>query len=312
VAITSVSPHLVAATTLNQVITVTGTGFDEASISSVTIAGCTTAPTYIVASPTSLVLKTAVDCAAGATGAALITITDTSSNTAVTTATTAKTLSFVAPPTIKTETASVHPITTENTNGQAYADQVASAPTKGGTVIRVTAGATGFSTTTAFPLSASLGGVALTAVHLVGVNAAAGNYFTGVTGAHPAADAAPVLKITNNGVSKSFAFNATPAAGVHDFAYAGSSISVSPAFGPDNAVGSVLTITGTGFSTTAGNDTVTIGGVSCPVSGTPTATSIKCNPAAVIVPGPKTVQVAVTGGLTSVVGANSTYTYVAQ
>src|SRR5664279_334398 len=70
--ITAVSPHLVAATTANQVINVTGTGFDESVIGGVTVTGCT-APTYIVASATSLLVKTDATCIAGA--GAVVTIT---------------------------------------------------------------------------------------------------------------------------------------------------------------------------------------------------------------------------------------------
>jgi hypothetical protein len=100
VTVTAVSPHVVAADTANRVITVTGTGFDEDVITGVTIAGCTTAPSYVVSSATTLLVKTAADCDP-ATGA-VITVTDTSSNTAVSdpTATGGKMkLDFVAPPT---------------------------------------------------------------------------------------------------------------------------------------------------------------------------------------------------------------------
>jgi hypothetical protein len=320
VSITGVSPHLVAALTANQVITVTGTGFDESVISSVAVAGCT-APSYIVSSPTTLLIKTDNTCAVGANKA--VTITDTSNNTAVSNPAASgggQALSFVAAPTIATAGAALHPVTTDNTAGMAYATQTTagtSASTKGGTVIRVTSGATGFSNATATPLSASLDGVALTSVTLVGTNGTAGNYFTGVVGSH-AADAAPVLKITNNGVSKSFVYGAGgagAAAGTFDFTYGGSTISVSPAFGASKG-GNKLTITGTGFSTTGASDVVTVGGVSCPLTTpVPTATQINCTvPATTLAAfaGPVAVQVAVTGGLTSVISSGSTYTYLAQ
>lgn len=317
--ITAVSPHLVAATTANQVITVTGSGFDESVISGVTVTGCT-APTYIVSSATTLLVKTDATCTAGTN--AVVTITDTSGNTAASVPTAtggAQALSFIVPPTIATESATVHPIVTDATAGMSYAAQTAvgiSGTTKGGTVIRVTSGATGFSNSTATPLAASLDGVAMTGVTLVGTNGTAGNYFTATLGAH-ATDAAPVLKITNNGVSKSFVYGTGNVAGTFDFQIGGSVITVSPAFGPSKG-GNHLVISGTGFSTTAANDTVTLigalGPVACPVFGTPTATSITCTVPADGAPyvGPAVAQVAVTGGLTSVVSAGSTYTYVAE
>ncbi len=306
--ITAVGPHLVPALTVNQVITVTGTGFDEAVITGVTVTGCTTV-SYVVSSPTTMLVKTDASCTAG-TGA-VVTVTDTSSNTAVSVPGTtggAQKLDFITAPSIVAGTAAIDAATTDNTATLAYASHGLTVSTKGGATIRVTSGANAFVTSTALPFSASLDGVALTAVKIVG--ATAGNYFTGVVGAH-VADAAPVLKITMNGVSKTFAYAAPGVSTGHSLQYAGSTIAVSPAFGPANG-GTLLTISGAGFSTTAGNDTVTIGGVSCPVSGTPTATSIKCTTAANTTPGPGTVQVAVTGGLTSVVSAGSTYTYLGQ
>lgn len=317
--ITGVSPHLVAALTANQVINVAGTGFDESVIASVGVTGCTS-PSYIVASATSLLVKTDASCTAGAN--AVVTITDTSGNTALSVpgaAGGAQALSFIAAPTVAVASATVRPVMTDNTSALTYAAQTTaggSATTKGGTVVRVISGATGFSNTTALPLSATLDGVALTGVKLVGANAAAGNYLTGIVGAH-AADAAPVLKITNNGVSKSFVWGAGGAgatAGTFDFAIGGSSITVSPAFGAANGTNK-LTITGAGFSTTGGNDVVTVGGVSCPLTTpVPTATTVTCTVPAALTPfnGPVTVQIAVTGGLTSVVGAGSTYTYVSE
>ncbi|MCX6396127.1 MAG: IPT/TIG domain-containing protein [Propionibacteriales bacterium] len=320
VTITGVGPHLVTALTANQVITVTGTGFDEDVITGVAVAGCT-APSYIVVSPTSLVVKTDNTCTVGA--GKVVTITDIASNTAVSVPGATgggQALSFIAAPTIATASATVRPVVTLNGAGLAYADQTTAAisgTTKGGTVVKVISGATGFSTSTTTPLAASLGGTPLTAVTLVGTNGTAGNYFTGVLGAH-AASAAPVLKITNNGVSKSFAYGAGGAsavAGTHDFTYAGSSISVSPTSGP-SAGGNKLTITGSGFSLTGANDVVTVGGVACPLTTpAPTATVINCTLPATTqsaFEGPVVVKVAVTGGLTSVVSPTSTYTYLAQ
>jgi hypothetical protein len=315
--ITAVGPHLVSALSANQVITVTGTGFDETAISGVTVGTCT-AVSYIVVSPTSLALKTDATCPVAA--GVVVTVTDNSGDAVSVPGAVggAQALSFIAAPSLATPVAtSARPVTTSNSSALTFAQVTAhglSASTKGGTVIKVTSGATGFANTTTYPLSATLGGVALTGVTLVGVGA--GNYFTGIVGAH-AADAAPVLKITNNGVSKSFPWtaNASAVAGTHDFTYAGSTIVVTPNFGASNG-GNKITITGAGFSLTGGNDVVTVGGVSCPLTTpVPTATTITCTvPITTLaaLEGPAIVQVAVTGGLTSVVGSGSTYTYVAK
>jgi hypothetical protein len=307
--VSKLSVHRLPALTANQVITLTGTGFDEDLIKSVAINGCTTAPTYVVSSPTSLLLKTKADCATTSTG--VITLTDTSDNTYVTVPGTtggALALAFAAAPTIADASDTVKPVVTDNTAGVAFGDQQTTANTKGGTVIRVKSGATPFVNSTTYPLAATLSGVPLTKVTMP----TGGAYFTGVLGAH-AADAAPVLKITSNGVSKSFVFGAGGASavsGTHDFKYAGTSISVSPV--SSGLSGTKITVTGAGFSTTAASDTVTVGGVACPVSGTPTATTIVCTAGAVATPGAKDVKVVVTGGQTSVVGATSTFSYLSE
>ena len=307
VTVSKVSVHHVAATTLNQVITVTGTGFDEDVISGVTIAGCVTAPTYVVTSPTTLSLKTAVDCAVGTNKA--ITVTDTSSNTAVTNPTAtggAMALDFVDAPALLTGDATHNPVVSENSQNIAYASQVLTGPTTGGTTIRIkSAAATPFVNTTAYPLAASVDGVALTKVTMH----TGGDYLTGVIGAH-AADAAPTVKVTSNGVTKSFPYHAAGSgmsAGDQSFQYAGTGITVSPASGPVNG-GNVISITGAGFTTST---TATVNSVSCPVSGTPTATVFKCTVAGVTTAGPVTVATS-TGGVTSVVGAGSTYTFLGQ
>jgi hypothetical protein len=301
--VTKLSAHRLPALTANQVITVTGTGFDEDLISSVKINGCTTDPTYVVQSATTLVLKTANDCATTSTGA--ITITDTSSNTYVTNPSLtggALALTFVAAPTVLTADATHRPVVTENSQGVAYADQVTSAPTKGGTTVRVYSGSTPFVNSTTYPLAASLGGVALSGI----VMHTGGDYFTGVVGAH-AADTAPVLKVTSNGVSKSFAYGAGGAsatAGTHDFQYKGTGITVVPASGAING-GTVISITGSGFTAST---TATVGGTTCPVSGTPTATLFKCTVPAATAAGAVNVATT-TGTVTSTISAGSTFTY---
>lgn len=312
--ITAVSPHLVPAGTANQVITVTGTGFNASNITSVAVTtpGDVACPTiYIVLSATEIAINTTgTTCA---TGAGTVTVTDASGSVTNSSAA-AQLLTFVAPPTIATPTATSYPMVNANTTLQTYAEQGAdglSASTKGGTVVKIVSGSTGFATSAALPISASFDGVPLTGITITG--SGAGNSLTGVLGAKTTApSASPVLTITNNGVSASFKYAASgDVAGTFDYLYSGSSITVSPASGPVNG-GTVLSIAGTGFSTTAASDVVTVGGVSCPISGTPTATLVKCTAPLTATAGPVTVQIAVTGGLTSVVGAGSTYTYLAQ
>jgi len=320
VTITKVNPAPIAALTANQVITVTGTGFDEASITDVSFSntGCTALP-YIVTSATTLVVKTKATCVAATN--VVVTITDSSSNTAVSTPLTgtAMKLNFITAPDLATPSATVHPIVLDNTSSLTYANQTSfgtSAPAlKAGSVIRVTSGAVPFvNVASTNPLSAKVNGVAVTDVTVVG--SGAGNYFTAKLGSTPAS-ATPNIAITNNLVTKTFTYNLpagspvvyTP--GTHDFKIAGSGIAVTPAFGAVKG-GTVLSIAGSGFSTTAGNNVMTVGGVACPNSGTPTATLIKCTVPAGTTPGPVTVQVAVTGGLTSVINAGSTFTYVAS
>jgi hypothetical protein len=298
VAITSVSPHIVASGSANQVIIVTGKGFDQSTITSVAISGtgaCTTSPDFIVVSATSLALKTVgTDCAAGAS---TITITD-ASGTATNTGVTAAALSFAAPPTLATVDASHNAVVTDNTSALAFADQALTAPIGGGTVIRVIAGATPFVTSTGTPLTASLGGVALTTITL----GAGGAYFTGKVGAHAAG--AAVLSVTSGGVTKSFT-----AAQTNNFSYAGSTITVTPASGPANG-GGTLTIAGTGFVAGA---TVKVGATTC---ATPvvTATKITCTIpklAAGSSDGPEAVVVT-NSGVNSVLSATSIYTYLSR
>jgi hypothetical protein len=152
-----------------------------------------------------------------------------------------------------------------------------------------------------YPLSASFDGVAMTKVTMH----TGGDYFTGVVGAH-AADAAPVLKITSNGVSKSFVFGAGGASATdqtHDFALAGNTITVSPASGPING-GTKLTVSGAGFTSST---SVTVDGNAC-TKVSQTATSFVCTTPAATTAGPVEVQ-ATTGSTTSVVSAGSTFTY---
>ncbi len=319
--ITSLSSHLLPATTANQVFTVTGTGFAEDLLASVSISGCTTDPMYIVTSATSLVLKTAADCAVGTNN--VITLTDLAGDTVVSTPASAtatiaaaQKLDFVAPPTLATIVANTtYPVIELNTAGQTGYDQVRTAPVTGGTTIKVTAGGTAFASSTAFPLAASLGGVALTTItpHFASGTTGPVDYFTGKVGAHAAG--AVALSVTSAGVTKSFTNAQT------GFSYAGTTISIAPAFGASDG-GNVVKITGAGFVPSgAGASTVTVCGVSAPVVTTgSTATLLNVTVPAFTdatvaatdpVDGPCTVKVT-TGSIASVVNPGSTYTYVAQ
>ncbi len=299
VSITGVSPHIVASGTKNQVITITGKGFDQNTMSGVVLSGagaCTTDPDFIVVTPTTLVLKTVgTDCAAGAS---TITITD-ASGTATNPAGATTALTFAAPPTLVTVDATHNAVVTDNTSALAFADQATTAPVAGGTVIRVIAGSTPFVNSTATPLTASLGGVALTGIAL----GPSGAYFTGKVGAHAAGAAA--LSITSGGVTKAFT-----AAETNNFSYAGSSVTVTPTSGPSNG-GTSLSVTGTGFTASS---TVSVGGATC-VSPVVTGTAkIVCTVpklAAGKTDGPAAVVVT-TGGVASVLTATSVFTYLSR
>src|SRR3712207_444242 len=133
-----------------------------------------------------------------------------------------------------------------------------------------------------------------------------GDYFTGVVGAH-AADAAPVLKVTSNGVSKSFTYGAGGAsatAGTHDFQYKGTGISVAPASGPING-GTVISITGSGFT---GSTTATVAGPTRRVGDHPPAPLFNSPPPAASAGGAVNV-VTTTGSVTSTIGSGSTFTF---
>lgn len=259
VSITAVSPHLVPAGLVDQVITITGKGFTQSTMSGVVISGvggCTTDPQYIVVSPTTLVLKTVgTDCAAGVS---VVTITD-ASGTAVNPAGAAAALSFTAVPTLATVDSTHWAVTTDNTATLAYADQIATAPVTGGTSIRVLKGAVAFVNTVDAPLKATLGGNPITNIAMpVG-----GAYFTGTVAAHAAG--AVALTVTSGNATTAFTALQT------GFAYLGAGLVVAPVSGPAKG-GTALTITGVGFT---GTTSVTVGGVAA-TSLVVTATKITC------------------------------------
>jgi hypothetical protein len=299
VGITAVSPHYVPAGKASQVITLTGKGFDQSTMTGVVLSGagaCTTDPQYIVVTPTTLVLKTAdTDCSVGAS---TITITD-SSGTAVNPVGAATALNFTAAPTLLATDSTHNSVTTDNTAGLAFADQVLSAPVTGGTAIRVLAGSVPFINPTDAPLKASLNGVALTAITMpVG-----GAYFTGKLGAHAAA--AGSLTVTSGNATATFITT-----DINDFAYAGNTMSVLPVSGPANG-GTVITITGIGFSSSS---TVTVGGVSATaVAATGTTKLVATVPqlASGASDGPAVVTVT-TGGVSPVFSVTSVFTYLSS
>lgn len=308
--VTAANPGKIAAMTRNQVITLTGTGFSEESLAKVHIANCTDGADpavivdlpYIVISPTTMYVKTNDKCAVSAGNA--ITLTDAAGDT-LTTATATTKVEFVAPATLAT----TNPVILNSTAGQPVADQVKTASTSGGATIKVTAGATKFVAT---GFSASLGGVPLTNV-VMGAN---GDFFTAKVGARAAGDVA--LSVVSGGVTKNFTVAET------GFKYAGSTITVSPAFGPSDG-GNVITVAGAGFVPTGiGASTVAFlcGGAPVPatLAAGSTVTSLKVTvpkwvdtdaDAATAVEGLCTVKVS-TGSTDSVLSAGSTYTYAAQ
>ncbi|GAB2462709.1 IPT/TIG domain-containing protein [Jatrophihabitans fulvus] len=300
--ITSLSVHRLPALTAKQSIVVTGTNFDEDSINDVTVAGCT-AGIYAVTSPTTLIFKTDNTCAVG--NNVVVTIDPVTGSNVVTTPSTntKQALAFVAAPTLADNDGTTFPVVTAGSAGQTAPKT--SASSGGGTAIKVTAGSTPFVNSTTYPLSATLDGVKLTGVTM----ASGGGSFTATLPAIPA-DAAPVLRVTSNGVSKSFAYAAasssTTVADSHAFQIAGISIKVGSASGPMDG-GNKLAVTGTGFTTST---TVTVDGNSCPVvAGSVKATTVTCTVPAATAEGPVTVQTT-TGSVTSTVSAGSTYTYV--
>jgi len=244
--ITKVAPTILASDMKNTVITVTGTGFDESDFptdgSGVALSSggtdCGT-PIYIVASPTTLVIKTTTnDCDAG-TG--VVTLTDAAGDPAVTSA--AGAFKFVDPPTLRTldsdsdGTNDQNAVMTDATSGLPYAQQAVSLPSAGGT-IRVYSGSTPFQNDTAnkLPLSATLGGKSLTSV----VMHTGGDYFTAKVPSGVGAN--PTLSVTSAGVTVSFTN-----ADINAFTVGGATISLSSTSGPASG-GGTLTITGVGTS----------------------------------------------------------------
>ncbi|SHG65695.1 IPT/TIG domain-containing protein [Jatrophihabitans endophyticus] len=302
-AISSFNVHHLPATTAKSLLTITGTAFSESAISGVAINGCT-AGSYVVTSSTTIVFKTDNSCAKSSTG--VVTISKAAGGSVVSANSGKTALAFVDLPSLATNDDSASdPVVTAGTAGQAFADQTKTASLSGGQAIRVTAGTVKFVNSASYPLSATVDGYALKSITMP----TGGNYFTGVLPAM-AADAAPKLAVTSNGVTKTFSYaagNSSAVADSFDFQISASpTISVTPASGPLDGT-NVIAIKGSGFTAST---TVTVDSASCPVvASTVKATSLSCTVAAGTTTGPVTVQTS-TGGTTSIVSAGSTYTYV--
>ena len=290
----------------NQLITVTGTGFGEDVIADVDIAGCT-APTYIVQTTTTLLVKTddhlhrrhrPRSSRSPTRGAPRGTSRRRSVGAMV--------LDFIAAPTIVTMAVAV--------NAGHHGEQQRRRLRRRRSVTAVDhgrqrssasqAGGTAFVNTTAYPLSADSGWRraqdgrhACSRWRLLHRRSSA---------AH-AADAAPVLRISSDGVSKSFL-----SARGWVTASAGSTASSTPA--------SASLVQPRRPAPISGGDrdhhhrqrlhrttTATVGGVDCPVATpSPTATVFECIPAAVTAAAAETVSSPPRDSVVSVVSVGST------
>lgn len=263
--VTAIAPKKLAALTANQVVTITGTGFDEANIASVDLGPCTDA-VYIVQSATTLLAKTP-DATCGVATASTtvpedIVITDTAGDTVTFTGAAATGLFFVTAPSI----ASSDPVYTELSANLLAADKVKRLKTTGGQQIRIVAGAGYTFPTTANAVTGSLGGTALTAITV----AAGGGSLTATAPARAAG--AVNLTLSANGVAKTF-----PASAVGVTYWTPPTVTtVAPnavKAVPDLGTGGNVVLTGTGFSATAASNTVEVCGEAATVSAS-TTTSI--------------------------------------
>jgi hypothetical protein len=265
----------------NAVFTITGTNFDENNIVDIDIAaapvGCTGISSYIVTSPTTIVVKTptagctaSVDQVNGET----ITINETGGVGTLSNvpATAAQRLIFVPPPEI--DLLANKPVITDASSQLATANQVVNLIPAGNQTIRVKAlGSYRFDQRTTAGLSASLGGKPLTAIAVynttgtatgpTGIPDADGNWFTAKSPVPLVAGGAYSLTVTQFGVSKTFAqaatgltWNAVPTAASLD-------VKEGKAAG-----GTTVKVTGTGFSTTVADYNDGSGNTNVKVCGT--------------------------------------------
>jgi hypothetical protein len=216
--LTAVAPSKVAALTLNQVVTLTGTNFDESQIASIDLGTCTGLTTYVVASTTSIVVKTPNTCAASAGGTAeTVTINEPANAGALTKATA---LTFVTAPALAL--LANFPIITENSAALTVPKVVLNptgASTTGLQRIRVTALAGGyeFDARAASGVTATIGGRALTALTVYNVDGTlqstttgpptgdTGNYFVATLPTALTTASSLTLYVTSLGVTRSFA-----------------------------------------------------------------------------------------------------------
>lgn len=268
--ITSIAPKKIAALTANQSVTLTGTNFDSAVISSVHLGPCENS-TWIVVNSTTLVVQTPNATCGVATPSTTvpetITITDVDSNTLAFTGTATTGLFFIAPATLD----STNPIYVDNSAN--LATKVKKARSGGGQLVRIVAAA---DYTFTAGVTATLGGSPITGIAIGGGNVP-GNYITGTTPARP--DGSTTLVVTANGVSKSVTSATT------GFTYWSppTLTAVTPNNGKAVATGDTganVVLTGTGFSTVAAENTVTFCGKTATVktSPAPTTTSLSVNP----------------------------------
>jgi IPT/TIG domain-containing protein len=285
--ITAVTPAKVPADTAARVVTITGTGFDEDYISSVGLGGdtdCDDLDSYVVQSPTTLIVKTPTGgCASSAGTPETVTISDKQSTPGTTTKGSA--INFVPPPTLvtgqndATPANRLKPVVTENSSGLVLANQVITVQATGSQTLRVKAAANfAFSNAASNTFSASLGGKPMTDIKVYDItanpiapstaaltNTNNGNFFTAKTpvltpGTYP-------LVVSQNGVSATFA----PA-------YTGLSVSTAPVVTSLDVTsgkttgGTVVKITGTGFNPTVASYDGTIANILvCGNSVAPTA-----------------------------------------
>jgi hypothetical protein len=250
---TNIAPAKVGAGLAKQVITLTGTNFNEAQITRIdlrvsgAITDCQDVP-YVVTSATTISIKTPTGgCAATAdpTAPETVTITEVGGNTL-----TKQGLTFLAPP----DLATTNPVVTENSSALLSANQVATLLPAGGQTIRVRAAA-GYAfdgkLTGTSALSATLGGKTLSNIKvynsegvLQGTSAAAvGNYFTATTPSLLAGGSHSLI-IMQAGVTRTFLTTTTglswPAVQTVS--------SLDPKSGKSKG-GTSVRITGTGFPT---------------------------------------------------------------
>ncbi|WP_305782338.1 IPT/TIG domain-containing protein [Symbioplanes lichenis] len=298
--ITTVTPSKVAAGQANRVILINGTNFDEDQITGITLGSdpdCANLQSYVVTSATQISVKTpaavpaasnpataAPGCVATTGAAEDVTVLQVDASGATGSVTKSAAVTFVPPPSltalVTTAGSEAYPAYTENSAELTDATKrVRDLTTAGGQAIRIKAsGDFAFSGATSAGLSGTLGGKPLTTVGFLtplGATQAAtaagdaGNYWIARTGTALTASATPTLSITQGTVTRNFVVAdhgltivATPVV---------TSLDVNS--GKVNAATTVK-ITGTGFSGTPADLSVTFCGVAAPTPTASTLTSI--------------------------------------